>query len=223
MYAIPNSIVYVETGSITVYYYPVNSKAGADTNQNSSQFLPTASLIMSVTLNAGQYLFIPSGRLFILQATNNSTVIISRFLCGLEMKRQITSYRQLYNDNVRLYSLSNVQYDEMFKWQFWKVNWLAAFLYIRSLRIAQNVKVGPCCLQDISISPEERLYIPFLIVALKILHEIYGSKQNPLQQFEAVIAEKVGALGPLDALMELATRCRDNFWKEKHGIYQPGR
>lgn len=102
------------------------------------------------------------------------------------------------------------------------MNWLAAFLYIRSLRLARGIKVTPCCLKDVVLSPGEKMHIPFLVVALKILHEIYGSKQNCLQQFESCIAERLGSLGPLDALMELSTRCRDNVWREGHRIQHPG-
>lgn len=97
-------------------------------------------------------------------------------------------------------------------------------MYLRGLRISQGVKVEPCCLQDAPLSSVEKMNIPFLIVALKILHEIYGSKQNSLQQFEVCIAEKVGCLGPLDALMELSTRCRDNLWNMNgHRLQYPGR
>ena len=92
------------------------------------------------------------------------------------------------------------------------------------MRIARGVKVDPCCLPDISISPTEKQTIPFLIVALKILHEVYGSKTNCLQEFESFIAEKLGCLGPLDALIELATCCRDNSWNDtSHHIQHPGK
>lgn len=104
IYAIPNSLLFVHSGVITVYYYPIQGKAGADPNQTASQMLGTVPLIMSVRVEAGNYVFIPSGRLFIIQASTDATLIISRFLCGLEMKRQITSYRQIYNDSVRFKS-----------------------------------------------------------------------------------------------------------------------
>lgn len=100
VFAIPNSIIYVQSGVIRVYYYPVDGKNSTESFQNSSQFLTSFSLVMYVEVKEGQHLFIPSGRLFIIQAVTKSTVIISRFLCGLQLKRQITSYRQLYNDNV---------------------------------------------------------------------------------------------------------------------------
>lgn len=100
VYAIPNSMIYVHSGVIRVYYFPVSGKVSSENYQNSSQLLVTFPLIMYVEIKEGEHLFLPSGRLFIIQAMSNATVIISRFLCGLELKRQITSYRQLYNDNV---------------------------------------------------------------------------------------------------------------------------
>ena len=66
----------------------------------------------------------------------------------------------------------------------------------------------PVCLTEGALTAAQQASIPFLIVALKILHEIYGSGHNELQQFEALVAERAGCLGPLDLLMELATRCR---------------
>lgn len=102
IFAIPNSIVYVQSGVIRVYYYPIDGKIGTESFQNSSQLLTSFSLVMYVEVKEGHHLFIPSGRLFIIQAVTQATVVISRFLCGLQLKRQITSYRQLYNDNVSL-------------------------------------------------------------------------------------------------------------------------
>ena len=47
---------------------------------------------------------------------------------------------------------------------------------------------------------------------------------NCLQEFESYIAEKLGCLGPLDALIELATCCRDNSWNDaSHHIQHPGK
>ena len=47
--------------------------------------------------------------------------------------------------------------------------------------------------------------------------------KNKLQQFEALVAERAGCLGPLDLLMELATRCRGNVWNAgSHHLSHPG-
>lgn len=59
-------------------------------------------LIFCVAVEAGHHLLVPSGRLFIVQAATDATVVITRFLCGHTMKKQITSYRMFYNENVRL-------------------------------------------------------------------------------------------------------------------------
>lgn len=81
----------------------------------------------------------------------------------------------------------------------------------------------PACLTDGALTAAQQASIPFLIVALKILHEIYGSGHNELQQFEALVAERAGCLGPLDLLMELATRCRGNVWNAgSHHLSHPG-
>ena len=104
------------------------------------------------------------------------------------------------------------------------MNWLAAFMYIRSYRITQNGKVKPIGIQDVDITTNERYYIPFMIIALKIIHEIHCTKQNELQYFEAYLAEKLDCLGPLDALLELSTRCRENQWSEEsHGFLHSGK
>lgn len=73
------------------------------------------------------------------------------------------------------------------------------------------------------MSPSEKLTIPFLVVALKILHEIYGSGRNDLQAFEVLIAEKLNCPGPLGVLLELSTRCRNNQWTPGgHQLLHPG-
>ena len=74
------------------------------------------------------------------------------------------------------------------------------------------------------VTPTEKLMIPFMIVALKILHEIYGSGKNELQAFETVVAGKLGNPGPLGMLLELSTCCRGNRWNEGgHPLEHPGR
>ena len=103
------------------------------------------------------------------------------------------------------------------------MNWLAAFMYIRSYRIKQSGKANAICIQDVDISASEKYYIPFMIIALKIIHEIHCAKQNELQYFETYLSEKLGCLGPLDALLELSTRCRENQWYDEcHGLQYPG-
>ena len=104
------------------------------------------------------------------------------------------------------------------------MNWLAAFMYIRSYRIKQNGKVKSIGIQDVEITTNEKYYIPFMIIALKIIHEIHCTKQNELQYFETYLAEKLGCLGPLDALLELSTRCRENQWSEEsHDVLHSGK
>lgn len=100
VYAISNTIIYCNEGSIRVYYFPINGKVGSENYQNSSQLLATFPLIMFVEVKQNEHIVIPAGQLYIIQAITKATVIISRFLCGYGLKRQITSYRQLYNDNV---------------------------------------------------------------------------------------------------------------------------
>lgn len=98
------------------------------------------------------------------------------------------------------------------------MNWLASYRYLRALRKGSESSPTECTLTEL-----QKASIPFLIVALKILHEAYGSGHNELQQFESLIANKAGCLGPLDLLLELATRCADNAWNAgNHHLSRPG-
>ena len=82
--------------------------------------------------------------------------------------------------------------------------------------------LGPSVVDETLLSAQEKQSVPFVIVALKIMHENYGSQHNDLQQFEQLLAAKMECLGPLDMLMELATRCRDNPWSsESHKLQHP--
>lgn len=95
------------------------------------------------------------------------------------------------------------------------MNWLASYRYLRALR-----KGGE---SERALTDLQKASIPFLIVALKILHEAYGNGHNELQQFESLVADKAGCLGPLDLLLELATRCADNVWNAgSHHLSRPG-
>ncbi len=95
--------------------------------------------------------------------------------------------------------------------------------YVRFMRAQSGIPMDDPSERD-RMSPSEKLTIPFLVVALKILHEIYGSGRNDLQAFEALIAEKLNSPGPLGVLLELSTRCRDNRWTPGgHQLLHPGR
>lgn len=135
------------------------------------------------------------------------------------MRRQLVAYRQLFADCVCVGKWSH-QYEDAFKWQFWKANWLAAMRFVRGLRAkTESLEESP---RD-QVTENDKLTIPFLVVALKIIHEIYGSGRNELQAFEALVAEKLGSPGPLGVLLELSTRCRDNAWKAGgHPLLHPG-
>lgn len=136
------------------------------------------------------------------------------------MRRQLVAYRQLFADCVRVATMAH-QYEDAFKWQFWKANWLAAMRFVRGLR-AQKKEPMDVSPRD-AVSENDKLTIPFLVVALKIIHEIYGSGRNELQAFEALVAEKLGSPGPLGVLLELSTCCRDNAWRAGgHPLMHPG-
>lgn len=102
MYSIDNNLLFVHRGSVRVFYFSASSKIASDSQQTCSSVLASMTLIFCVAVEAGHHLLVPSGRLFIVQAATDATVVITRFLCGHTMKKQITSYRMFYNENVRL-------------------------------------------------------------------------------------------------------------------------
>ena len=223
IYGIGNSAIYVHKGRVRVFYFSVNGKMNLESAQSCSQTITNMTLIMYIDLPATHHLIIPAGKLFIIQAQESSSVVISRFFCGLTMRRHITAYRQLYTQSITPHRVNDASpTDESFKWQFWKVVWLTAMRYVRCFRHISGVSLTYSSVDEVGVSSAEKANIPFLIVALKIMHEIYGSHHNELQQFEQIIAGKVECLGPLDLLMELATRCRDNEWRgESHRLQHP--
>lgn len=200
LHVIDNSILYVQRGAVCVFFYTTNNHLNSEANQFCSHGLTSMTPVMSLLLRKGQQCILPAGKFFLLQASEPSTVVVSRFLCNLSMRRQLVAYRQLFADC----------YEDAFKWQFWKANWLAAMRFVRGLRAkTESLEESP---RD-QVTENDKLTIPFLVVALKIIHEIYGSGRNELQAFEALVAEKLGSPGPLGVLLELSTRCRDNAWK----------
>ena len=95
--------------------------------------------------------------------------------------------------------------------------------YIRTIRSANGSPPMDPSPRD-RFSHSEKLTTPFMIVALKIIHEIYGSSKNELQAFEVLIAEKLGSPGPMGVLLELSTCCRENEWEVGgHPLEHPGR
>ena len=95
------------------------------------------------------------------------------------------------------------------------MNWLASYRYLRALR-----KGGE---SERALTDLQKASIPFLIVALKIPHAPPPPPPPELQQFESLVADKAGCLGPLDLLLELATRCADNVWNAgSHHLSRPG-
>ena len=102
MYSIDNNLLFVHRGSVRVFYFSASSKIASDSQQTCSSVLASMTLIFCVAVEAGHHLLVPSGRMFIVQAATDATVVITRFLCGHTMKKQITSYRMFYNENVRL-------------------------------------------------------------------------------------------------------------------------
>ena len=99
LFFIPNSMIYVHSGTIRIFYYTMEGKLPNDNNNNASQLLQLNPLVMYVDVQANQSIYIPSGRFFIIQALTEATVVVNKFCCGLSLKSQISSYRQLY-DNV---------------------------------------------------------------------------------------------------------------------------
>ena len=223
VHGIGNTAIFVRKGRVCVYYASIGGKMNLEAAQSSLQVITSLPVIQKVELFEGQNLVIPTGKLYSIQAAEASTVVISRFFCGLTIRRQISSYRQLYVSNVGFGAVREAQQtDDQFKWQFWKIIWLVAMRYVRFLRQNAGQSVGPSVVDEVLLSPQEKQSIPFLIVALKIMHENYGSQHNELQQFEQLLASKMDCLGPLDLLMELATRCRDNPWNsESHRLQHP--
>ena len=100
VYSIDNNLLYVQSGSVRVFYYTYASRVTSDSQQTCSSVLANMMLVLCVTAEAGQHVFIPPGKLFIVQALTNATLVVTRYLCGYTMKKQITSYRLFYNERV---------------------------------------------------------------------------------------------------------------------------
>ena len=100
VHGISNSAIYVHKGHVCVYFASVGGKMSLETAQSSLPVIASLPIIQKVELFEGQNLVIPTGKLFGIQAVEASTVVISRFFCGLTIRRHIASYRQLYSQNV---------------------------------------------------------------------------------------------------------------------------
>lgn len=102
VHGISNTAIFVHKGHVCVYYASVGGKMNLEAAQSSLQVITSLPVILKVELFEGQNLVIPTGKLYSIQAVEASSVVISRFFCGLTIRRQITSYRQLFNSNVGL-------------------------------------------------------------------------------------------------------------------------
>ena len=100
VHGIGNTAIFVRKGRVCVYYASIGGKMNLEAAQSSLQVITSLPVIQKVELFEGQNLVIPTGKLYSIQAAEASTVVISRFFCGLTIRRQISSYRQLYVSNV---------------------------------------------------------------------------------------------------------------------------